>query len=186
MLLGYLEEEDKIYKFRFLMKEGKCMAMERLFEKLKGERIFLMQGFSSLLLLLVTVLFCSTSKGIPEENGIIAATISISIIIFVNAVLALAKEGIEGVFFAFIGSFMAGVAIAVAGARLAFDPSIGSYFLASLVLASILSLSSSLYVIPEKFGTSRIRLKGLACLIFILLLAVLVNFTIIYWVPKIV
>lgn len=160
-------------------------SMEGLFGKLKSERAFVMQGISSILLLLVTVLFCSMSKGIPEENGVISASISISIIIFVNTVLALAREGSEGIFFAFVGSFMAGVTVAVVGSRLAFDPSIGSYFLASLVLASILSLSSSLYMMPEKFSASKIRLKEIVYWIFILVLAVLVNFTIIYWVPKI-
>lgn len=160
--------------------------MERWFEKLKGEKVFIVQGFTSLLLLVITILVCSLSRRLPEENGIISATICASIVIFVNIALTLAKEGAEGIFFALVGSFMAGVAIVVAGSRLAFDPNIKSYFLASLTLSGILSISSNLYLIPEKFKFAGIKLKNLVFWILIILLAIMVNFAIIYWVPKIV
>ncbi|MEM1508160.1 MAG: hypothetical protein QXU02_03150 [Candidatus Bathyarchaeia archaeon] len=160
--------------------------MEKWLEKLKGERAFVMQGVASLLLLLTTILVSSTSRGLPEENGIISAAICIAIIVFVNIALTLAKEGVEGIFFALVGSFMAGVAVVIAGSRLAFDPSINSYFLASLALSSILSISSNLYLIPERFDVARTKLRNLGFWVFVTLAAIAVNFVIMYWVPKII
>ncbi|MEM2027014.1 MAG: hypothetical protein QW341_05150 [Candidatus Bathyarchaeia archaeon] len=160
--------------------------MEKWFERLRGERAFIVHGFTSLLLLLITIIVCSLSRKIPEENGIIAAAICTSIIVFINMVLTLAKEGAEGIFFAFVGSFIVGVAVVVAGSRLAFDPDISSYFLASMALSSIISVSSNLRLIPEKFELARIKLKDIGFCIFMTLLAVLVNFAIIYWVPKVI
>lgn len=160
--------------------------MEKWFEKLKSERVFVMQGGTSLLLLLTTILVCSISRGLPEENGIMSAAICTAIIMFINIALTLAKEGVEGILFAFVCSFMVGVAIVVAGSRLAFDPNISSYFLASLTLSSVLSISSNLYLIPERFDVARIKLRNLGFWIFTSLAAIVVNFVIMYWVPKII
>lgn len=160
--------------------------MEGWFKKLKGERAFIMQGTTSLLLLLTTILVCSVSGRLPEENGIVSAAICTAIIVFINIALTLSREGVEGIFFAFVGSFMAGVAVVVAGSRLAFDPSINSYFLASLALSSVLSISGNLYLIPERFNFSRIKWRGLGFWILLTLVAVIANFVIMYWVPKMV
>jgi uncharacterized membrane protein len=157
--------------------------MVTLLTRLKNEKIILAQFFTSLLLLIVTIAFCSLIKGPPEEKGVMSASVSISLIIFVTTILFHRKEGVERVLLAILGSFMAGFAAALAGSRLAFDPNIRNYFLASLVLSLGLSLSCILYVMPENPNLEKIKLESAMIWICATALAALVNFIIIYWLP---
>jgi len=157
--------------------------MITLLSRLKNEKIILTQFFTSLLLLVVTVAFCSLVGGPPEEKGVMSASISISLIIFMTIISFHGKEGVERILLAILGSFMVGFAAALAGSRLAFDPNIRNYFLASLVLSLGLSLSCVLYAMPENPNLNKVRLRGVIMWVYVTALAVLVNFIIIYWLP---
>lgn len=155
-------------------------------KRLGGEKIFVTQGLISLLLLLITTIVCSFSYLIPEEEGIISAALCTSIVLFFVIISVLGREGIEGLLYALIGSFMAYITLTLLGSRLAFDPSISSYFIASITLSTILSLSGTLYVMPESIGSKKIYVKKVIMWILSIIFATTVNFTIIYWVPKII
>ncbi|MEM1883551.1 MAG: hypothetical protein QXE14_03005 [Candidatus Bathyarchaeia archaeon] len=155
-------------------------------KRLGEEKIFMIQGLISLLLLLITIVVCSFSHLIPEEEGIISAALCISIVLFFVIMSVLSREGIEGLLYALIGSFIAYIALTLLGSRLAFDPSISSYLLASITLSAILSLSGTLYVMPKSLGSKKIYMKRVAMWIFSIMFAIAVNFMIIYWVPKMV
>jgi hypothetical protein len=151
--------------------------------KLRSEKIVLTQFFTSLLLLTVTIAFCSLTSGSPEEKGVISASISIALVIFSTIISFRGGEGIERILLAILGSFIAGFAAALAGSRLAFDPNIRNYLLASLVLSFSLSLSCVLYAMPENPNLNKVKLRGAIIWICATALAALVNFLIIYWLP---
>ncbi|MEM2341363.1 MAG: hypothetical protein QXX94_04525 [Candidatus Bathyarchaeia archaeon] len=157
--------------------------MNKWLSKLRNEKIVFTQFLASLLLILITITSCFLGKGVPEEEGIVSAAISISFVIFM-AVMSFRKiEPAERILFAFLGSFMAGFAATLAGSRLAFDPSIRSYFLASLALSFGLSFSCILYAMPENPNIAGAKLKSILVWVCTTVLAILVNFTIIYWLP---
>lgn len=158
--------------------------MKNLLKRFSGERIFVVEGAVSLLLFVITIVICSLSESLPEENGIISASICVAIIMFVSIASALRKEGAEGFFFALIGSFIAGLATTMIGARLAFDPSIKSYLLSSLTLSIFLSLSGTLFTIPENIREYKPKLKDALVWAASIMLATFVNFAVIYWLPK--
>lgn len=157
--------------------------MGSLLRRFSGERIIIVQSIASLLLLLVTTIVCLLRGSTPEENGVVSASICIAVVMFVAISSSLRKEGIEGLFFAIIGSFIAGLAASIVGARLAFDPEIGSYLLSSLTLSIFLSLGSVLYVMPED---AKERERNILILIGSTLMTILVNFAIIYWLPRLI
>ncbi|MBS7649247.1 MAG: hypothetical protein QXK89_08165 [Candidatus Bathyarchaeia archaeon] len=162
--------------------------MSAWLNKLKGEKIFVVQGAVSLFLLIITVLVCSLSKGLPEENGIISAAICISVTIFIAIASTSLKEGAEGIAFAFIGSLISGIVASMVGSRITFDPSFPfrSYLISSLILAIALSLSCNLYMMPEKPDIHKDGLRGVLSWICVTAIAILINFIIIYWLPKII
>lgn len=160
--------------------------MRRLLRGLGGERLFVVLGGSTLLLLIVTVIVCSLSRSLPEESGVASASISISIVMFISISSVLRREGAEGLLFALIGSFLSGLAAFMVGARFAFDPGLRSYLLSSLILSIFLSLSSILYVMPENPRERKPRLKSALIWAASTLLAVLANFAIIYWLPRLI
>ncbi|MEM1515145.1 MAG: hypothetical protein QXT26_03920 [Thermoproteota archaeon] len=162
--------------------------MRGLIRKLGGEKIFVVQGIISLLLLLITIMVCYFSNAIPEEGGITSAALCTSIVLFFTIISALGKEGIEGFFYALVGSFMAWLALTLLGSRLAFDPNISSYFLASMILSIILSLSGNLYTIPENLNIKWREIEMRKSLIWFLstIFAIAVNFAIIYWIPRLI
>ncbi|MBS7605018.1 MAG: hypothetical protein QXR84_00290 [Candidatus Bathyarchaeia archaeon] len=157
-------------------------------EGLGEEKVFVVEGAVSLLLLLITIIVCLFSGYVPEEKGVISASICASIVLFFSMISVLGKEGVEGFFYALVGSFMAWLALTLIGSRLAFDPNIGSYFLSSLVLSIILSLSGILYMLPENLSIIKgdISLKKTLTWFSSIVFTTAVNFMIIYWLPKIV
>lgn len=161
--------------------------MKNLMKRLGGEKIFIVQGVISLLLLLITIVVCFFSNYVPEEKGITSAAICTSIVLFFSIISALNKEGAEGIFYAVVGSFMAWLAITLLGSRLAFDPNISSYFLASIVLSIILSLSGILYVTPENLDLRERKINKKTLIWFSsTIFAIAVNFAILYWLPRMV
>jgi len=167
-------------------REMKKMRMMELLDRFGGEKIFVVQGGASLLLLVVTVIVCFINAHVPEESGVLSAAICIAVAVFAYLISTLSKEGAEGVFFAIIGSFISGLAATLIGSRLAFDPDIKSYFLASIALSLILSFSCILYAMPENISLKyRVKAKEILVWLCSTIMAVLVNFAIIYWLPKI-
>ncbi|MEM2454815.1 MAG: hypothetical protein QXL85_01505 [Candidatus Bathyarchaeia archaeon] len=162
--------------------------MRDLMRGLGEEKIFVVQGVVSLLLLLITIIFCHFSSYPPEEEGVISAAICTSIVLFFSIISVLGKEGIEGCFYALVGSFMAWSALTLIGSRLAFDPNIGSYFLSSMILSIILSLSGIIYMMPENPTIKKggINLKKTLIWFFSTIFTIAVNFAIIYWLPSMV
>lgn len=162
--------------------------MINLIRRLSEERVFVIQGVIVLFLLIITVAVCFLISVPPEEEGIISAALCTSAVLFFVIISVLGKEGIEGIFYALIGSFIAWLALMLLGYRLTFDPNINNYLLASMVLAIILSLSGILYAMPEKLDlkAGRVSLKKISIWILSIIFAILVNFAIIYWVPKII
>lgn len=162
--------------------------MVNLIRRLGEERVFVIQGVVSLLLLLITIIICSFSSLLPEEEGIISAASCTTVVLFFVIISVLGKEGIEGFFYALVGSFIAWLALTLLGSRLAFDPEIGNYLIASTALSITLSLSGILYAMPENLNSKggKISLKNILIWLLSTIFAVIVNFTIIYWVPKII
>lgn len=160
--------------------------MRDLVKRLGRERIIAVHGAISLLLIFITVIVCHFCNFIPEEGGITSAAICASIILFFTMVSVLGKEGIEGLFYALVGSFMAWLVLTLLGSRLAFDPSINNYFLASAVLSIVLSISGILYAMPENLNLKGEKSIMKRILIWLLstTFSVIVNFIIIYWVPR--
>lgn len=164
------------------------VIMMRLMERLGEERAFVVQGIVSLLLLLITVVVCLFTGLAPEEEGIISAASCTSIVLFFTIIATLGKEGVEGLFYALVGSFAAWVTLTVAGSRLAFDPGINNYALASMILSIALSFSGLLYAAPEKLSSELVGKNIKRALIWFAstVFAILVNFAIIYLIPKII
>ncbi|MEM2370281.1 MAG: hypothetical protein QXH51_05175 [Candidatus Bathyarchaeia archaeon] len=162
--------------------------MMNIMRRLSEERVFVVQGVVSLFLLLITIIICSFSNLVPEEEGIISAASCTSVVLFFVIISVIGKEGIEGFFYALVGSFIAWLALTLLGSRLAFDPEISNYLLASIALSITLSLSGILYAMPEKLNSKgdKISLKKILVWLLSTVFTVIVNFAIIYWVPKII
>ncbi|MEM2560363.1 MAG: hypothetical protein QXD53_06215 [Candidatus Bathyarchaeia archaeon] len=159
-----------------------------MMKRLGEEKVFIVQGAISLLFLLITIIVCFFSNYVPEEEGITSAVICTSIVLFFSIISVLGKEGVEGFFYALVGAFMAWLALTLIGSRLAFDPNISNYSLASIVLSIILSLSGVLCVMPENVNLKEVRINAKRLLIWFssIIFAITVNFAIIYWLPKMV
>lgn len=159
-----------------------------MMKRLSEERVFVVHGVIALFLLLITVIICSLSSLPPEEKGIISAAFCTSAVLFFVILSVLGKEGVEGFFYALVGAFIAWLALVLLGYRLTFDPKISNYLLASIILATTLSLNGILYAMPEKLylKADKNNIKRILVWILSTIFAILMNFTIIYWVPKII